>query len=297
MTRPRPLLLLSSLAFLAVAVAACATERKPLRGFDKPPPGTIVLDSDPGGTVRMWPVFSLPAELQVFRPLLNGQPAVYQTGLEKFYDYEEWQMQGWTGGWDGSLGGIPPGTYVLDLVDGAGQSWGKSPPLAIPADPPGTSPYDGSFERLTVMFTNYDGQMGTWTIDPATQDGDKTTDEITVTNIADEDVVVERCLIHDDAHASCTTVGTVAPQADLFMVEAVTSPATADHQALFIHLASDASQSYQRDLDLGGSGATAVPCQVERILVHGKRPGGIYSPAGATSFALSSCYGYNSGPY
>jgi hypothetical protein len=77
---------------------------------------------------------------------------------------------------------------------------------------------------------------------------------------------------------------------------------TDDHQALFIHLASDASQSYQRDLILHGTtfnpGTTAAGgCEIERILVHGKRP---YSPNRsdlATDFAMSSCYGYaSSGP-
>src|SRR5689334_6566971 len=82
MTRPRPLHLPSLLALLALAVAACATERKPIRGFDKPPPGTIVLNADPGGTIMVWPVFALPDATQVFRPRLNGQDVSIVTSQE-----------------------------------------------------------------------------------------------------------------------------------------------------------------------------------------------------------------------
>ena len=100
MTRPRPFLLLSLLAFVALAIAACATERKPIRGFDKPPPGTIVLDADPGGTVVMWPIFAVTDGSQVFRARLNSQDAVVMSSQDG-YDYLEWTMQGgWTGGWD-----------------------------------------------------------------------------------------------------------------------------------------------------------------------------------------------------
>ena len=70
-----------------------------------------------------------------------------------------------------------------------------------------------------------------------------------------------------------------------------------DHQALFIQLASDASQSYQRDL-VQGTGASSTfggSCQIERILVHGTRQIGSDSPTGSTAFAMSSCYGYGTG--
>src|SRR5947207_12366940 len=106
MTRHRPILLLLSLlpvvslAAAASAVSGCATERKPLTGFVLPPPGTLVLDSNPGGTVLVWPIFDLPSATQIFRPRLNGQDAVVVTSQEGFYDYANWQMQGWTGGWD-----------------------------------------------------------------------------------------------------------------------------------------------------------------------------------------------------
>ena len=146
-----------------------------------------------------------------------------------------------------------------------------------------------------MVFINFDGQTGSWTIDPATQDADTATDEITVTNLLGEDVVVERCTIADDERTSCTAVGTVAPQADLRTVETTVASSKADHPGLFIHLASDASQSYQRDLVQGG-GNFGSTCQIERILVHGMRPTPGYSPTGTTGFAMSTCYGYSSGP-
>ena len=67
-----------------------------------------------------------------------------------------------------------------------------------------------------------------------------------------------------------------------------------DHQALFIHPASDASQPYQRDLVQGG-GTFGASCQIERILVYGKRAAYPDSPEILTSFAMSSCYGRGSG--
>jgi hypothetical protein len=293
MTRPRPLLLLSLLAFVALAIAACATERKPIRGFDKPPPGSIDLDADPGGTVVIWPIFALPDGTQTFRPRFNGHDAVGVTSPDGFYDYTSWPMQGWTGGQDDWLTGIPPGTYVVEIVDSAGQSWGKSAPLAVPAG--GGNRFNSTVQNPTVVLTNFDGQVGSWTIDPSTQDADTATDEITVTNLLGEDVVVERCTIAAGDRTSCTPVGTVAPQADLRTVETPMASSKADHPALFIHLASDASQSYQRDL-VQGSSSVGTVCQIERIIVHGMRPNPGYSPTRTIGFAMSTCFGYSSGP-
>jgi hypothetical protein len=300
MTRPRPfslssLLAVVSLAIAALGIAACATERKPIRGFDKPPPGTIVLNDASGGTVIVWPIFALPDETQTFRARFNGHDAVYVTSQDGFYDYAEWQMQGWTGGWDDWFPGIAPGTYVVELVDSAGQSWGKSAPLAVPAG--GGNRYDSTVQNPAVVFTHYDDQVGSWNIDPSTQDADMATDEITVTNLLGEDVVVERCTIAGGDRTSCTPVGTIAPKADLRTVETQVALAmpTPDHPALFIHLASDASQSYQRDLIqvIGPGGAT---CQVERIFVHGVRQTHSYSPNGPAGFAMSTCFGNSGGP-
>jgi hypothetical protein len=296
MTRPRPFLLLSLLAFVALAIAACATERKPIRGFDRPPPGTIVLDADPGGTVVMWPIFAVPDGSQTFRARLNSKDAVIMSSQDG-YDYVDWAMQGsWTGGWDDWLTGVPPGTYVVEIVDSAGQSWGKSAPLAVPAG--GGNRFDSTVQNPTVVFTHFDDQVGSWNIDPSTQDGDMATDEITVTNLLGEDVVVERCTATGDARTSCTPVGTVAPQADLRTVETPMGSWKTDHPALFIHLASDASQSYQRDLALGSgaSGSAGAACQIERIFVTGVRPAPSFSPTGTAGFAMSTCFGNSSGP-
>lgn len=286
MTRTRPSLLLPLLAVVALAVAACATERKPLTGYDTPPPG-IVLDSVLGNPLMIWPIFDLPQESQAFRPRLNGQDAVIVTSDEGFYDYAHVNLSGWTGGWNQWLNGIPPGTYVVELVDGAGQIWGRSAPLPLRAD----VAFAG--QTPAVVLAHFDGQVGSWTIDPALQDSDPWTDEITVTNLVAEDVVVERCLIAGSSRTSCTTVGTVSPGADLLTVETTVSPSMADHQALFIHLASDASQSYQRDLVQVSDTNFGSSCQIERILVHGSRS--IPPRGGLTGFAMSSCFGYRSG--
>jgi hypothetical protein len=292
MTRAHPFLLLPLLALAALAVAACATERKPLRGFDKQPPGSILLDGDPGGMVMVWPVFDLPTEPQTFRLRLNGQDAAGQID-DVTYDYVDWTMQGWTGGWDNRVAWIPPDTYVVEL-DSAGRSWGESAPLPIPA---GNGPYGPPSGQIPgVVFINFDGQVGSWTIDPATQDADTATDEITVTNFLHEDVIVERCTIADDERTSCTPIGTVAPQADLRTVETTVVSSKTDHPGLFIHLASDASQSYLRDL-VRGEGDFGSTCQIERILVHGTRSPPGWSPTGTPAFAMSTCYGYGSGPY
>jgi hypothetical protein len=118
--------------------------------------------------------------------------------------------------------------------------------------------------------------------------------EIIVTNLLREDVVVERCTIADGDRTACTPVGTVAPHADLRTVETTVTSSKADHPGLFIHLASDASQSYQRDLVQTAS--AFGPCQIERILVHGSRGTPVYSPTGTTAFAMSTCNGYSSVP-
>ena len=296
MTRARPSLLLPLLAVVAPAIAACATEKKPLTGFDKPPPG-IVLDSDPGGFVMLWPIFDLPQEpQQTFRPRLNGQDAVVVTSNEGFYDYDKVYLQGWTGGWSQGVSGFPPGTYVFELVDEGGQSFGQSAPLAVAAAVGPPSAVVGQIPA--VVFAHFGGQVGSWTIDPTTQDADATTDEITVTNLLDGAVVVERCLIAGGSQTSCVPVGTVAPHADLLTVETMAASSKDDHQALFIHLGTDTSQSYQRDLVEGQSNYSfGSTCQVERIIVHGAHPTLGGSPTGAPAFAMSSCYGNASGPY
>ena len=290
MNRLRPCLLLPLLA-----IAACKTERKPLIGFDEPPPGSIVLGGwNEGNSVRVWPIFALPYKdmHEIFRFRLNGQDVVYMTSDEGFYDYAPAYLQGWTGGLPSGLSGIPAGTYTVELADSAGQSWGRSAPLLISSGGGIATPASPSPQLPVVVFVNFDGRVGSWNIDPTTQDADAATDEIAVTNLVDEDVVVERCLIAAGDRSSCTLVGTVAPAADLLTVERVAAPSevAADHQALFIHLASDAAQSYQRDLALGSTESPSF-CQMERIIVHGRRAAWPDSPGSLTPFAMSSCYG------
>jgi len=265
-----------------LALAACGTEKKPITGFDKQPPGTFLLDpSSSDASLETRALFTIFDETQTFRVRLNGQELVRLTSPpeEGFYDYV---MVSWGWNLDTLIRGIPPGTYVVELADST-SVWGQSAPLPIPAS-------DGSLvgELPTVLFT----QAGTWTVDPATQDADPATDEITVTNLTKEDAIVQRCLIASGSRTACRDVGTVAPGADLTTVETLASVADSspagDHQALFIYLESDATESYQRDLvqlsrDVGA-------CEVERILVAGT-PSTTSFPGGAPRFAVSSCYG------
>jgi hypothetical protein len=281
----------ASLLLPLLAIAACETQRKPLRGFDRPPPGILV--GQPGGnTVLMWPLFDLPlTPHQIFRPRLNGQDTFYMSSQEGFYEYSMVYLQGWTGGFSQWVTGIPSGTYIVELIDAAGQSWGQSAPLPISS---GDSFLNPTTPLPTVVFAHYEGQTGSWIIDPTMRDADPATDEITVTNLVDENVVVERCLITAGSRTSCMPVGTVAPGADLLTVETVAGTSMGDHQALLVHLASDAAQEYQRDLV---QKTINVPdgCQMERIIVHGRRPFAAANPTGSTAFAMSSCYGYASG--
>jgi len=284
MNRVRPLLL------VLLAIAACQTEKKPLIGFDEPPSGSIVLGFNGMNTVLVWPIFDLSqSEFQIFRFRLDGQDVVNMTSPAGFYDYASLYLYGWTGGYPSSLGGIPSGSHTVEVADGGGQSWGRSAPLLISSGDGFPTNASLAPQLPTVVLTHYDGQIGSWTIDPTTQDSDEATDEITVTNLLAEDVVVERCSIAAGERSSCALVGTVAPGADLFTVEQVAGSATADHQALLIHLASDANESHQRDLVPGANGRVNN-CQMERILVHGKRA----TVNGITGFAMSSCYGYAS---
>jgi hypothetical protein len=285
MTRLRPLLLLPLLA-----IAGCQTLRKPLTGYDSPPAG-ILLNQTTGSGLEVWTMFQLPPELQNFQPLLNGQPTVHVTSQEGFYDYYTFQLQGWTGGYPQAIGWVPADTYVVGLVDETGQSWGESAPLPVLAN----ESADTSDQLPAVIFAHFDDQVGSWTVDPSTQDSDPTTDEITITNLVHEDVVVQRCQMTAAGPTACTTVGTVSAGADLHTVETLAPNSTGDYQALFVELLSDPSQSYERDLVhapvfFGEGGA----CQIERIFVHGTRslpPGQSNVP----EFAVSTCVGYSKG--
>jgi len=284
MTRLRPFLLLPLLA-----IAACQTLRKPITGYDSPPAGILLSDTMGSGLI-MWALFDLPPEpQQLFQPRLNGQGAVIVTSQEGYYDYETFPLQGWTGGASMRVGWMPGGTYVVGLVDPTGQSWGQSPPLTLPPD----NFADTSAQEPAVIFAHFADQVGSWIVDPSTQDSDPATDEITVTNLLHEDVVVQRCQVTAAGPTSCASVGTVSAGADLPTVETLAPNGTTDYQALFVQLASDPSQSYERDLVQAASGWGGL-CQIERIFVHGTRslpP----VPSIVPPFALSTCLGYSKG--
>jgi len=299
MNRARIFLLLPLLA-----VAACATEKKPITGFDMQPSGSFLLDPiNKGGALQVWPLFAMPPPgTYRFRLQLNGQDAV-RLGSQRqgIYDYADLFIYNW-GGWQVTeFPGIPPATYVVELVDSAGQSWGQSAPLPVPENSSDSAPTpsDPGPQLPTVVFAHFDGRAGSWTIDPATQDADPATDEITVSNLISEDVVVERCLIVSGSRTSCTPVGTIAPGAELRTVEtlasltdaSVTAASIPDHQALFIHSASDASESESYQRDLVQRSTSVGNCEIERIVVHGTH---LYPDMQdfTTPFALSSCVGY-----
>ncbi len=290
MTRLRPSLLLPLLA-----LAACQTQRKPLTGFDTQPPG-ILLNNVTGGTLLMWPIFDLPSTPQrIFTPRLNGQNTVIMTSDEGFYDYSKVYLEGWTGGWSDWLLGVPPGTYTVELADETGQSWGTTAPLPVPAPPANAT--NPSYQYPAAIFTHYGNQVGSWIVDPSTQDSDPSTDEITVTNLLDEDVVVQRCLFKDAGPTACSPIGTVAAGTDFNTVETLVDPTSANLQSLVIQLASDPTQSYQRNLAQGGASINfGEGCQMERIIVHGTRSLPQGSLTGPVGFAMSSCYGYGNGP-
>jgi hypothetical protein len=290
MTRVRLWLLLPLLA-----LAACQTRREPLTGYDSPPPGIVVDLNNFTRTLAIWPIFDLSSAGQKFYPTLNGQKLVEVTSDEGFYDYLTWSLAGWTAGYGSAIRGVPAGTYVVSLVDDTGQSWGQSAPLPV------TDNADPGAQWPVAIFANFDGTVGSWSIDPTTQDSDPSTVEITVTNLLDEEVTVQRCLITATGPTSCTSVGTVAGGAELPTVETVVASTAAQYEALIVQLASDPSQSYERDLIESQSLYLYGGCQIERIIVHGQRP----LPSGAPMFsmgsltyltplAMSSCYGYAS---
>ncbi|HLK89858.1 MAG TPA: hypothetical protein VKZ18_08190 [Polyangia bacterium] len=289
MIRIRPSLLLPLLA-----VAACQTQRKPLTGFATQPPG-ILLDNTRGTTLVIWPLFDLPASPeQTFLPRLNGQNLVEVTSDEGFYAYTMLDLEGWTGGGSDWVLGVPPGTYTVELDDDSGQSWGQSAPLPIPVQP---SPPSATEQSPAAIFAHFDNQVGSWTIDPTTQDSDPATDEITVTNLLSEDVNVQRCLLTTAGPTSCASIGTVAAGADFSTVETLVSATSANPYTLLVQLASDPTQSYERDLLQGSASINfGESCQIERIIVHGTRQLPQGPLGGQVGFAMSSCYGYQSGP-
>jgi hypothetical protein len=89
-------------------------------------------------------------------------------------------------------------------------------------------------------------------------------------------------------------IGTVAPGADFLTVETMAASTTGDHPAVVLHVASDASHDYQRDL-VQQAGMFGASCQIERILVHGRLAVYSNSPDAFTGLAMSSCYGSGSG--
>jgi hypothetical protein len=283
----------ASLLLPLLAIAACQPDRMPVMGFFTPPPGSQVLKGD--SLIRLEPVFLLDA-MHTFRVRYNSQDGV-TVNSGGVYNYDQFPLfRGWRTGQLNDDQLLPPATYVVELVDETGQSWGKSEPITIQEGPPGNY----ISEPATLMFVHYDGQASTWNVDPATQDADLMTAEIIVTNLAAEDMVVERCLSAADGgrDRTCTTVGTIAPGADLRTVETIASPTTSplgtpstdNNSALVIHGAANATPTFERPL----VSAFVSSCAVERLLVHGARTfkDSDGELIGSSPFATSSCLGY-----
>jgi hypothetical protein len=287
---------LSSLLLLPLLAVAACTDRMPVMGFFTPPDGSLVLQGN--GFIFIKLILGFDGPPLTFRVRFNDMEGVVtnappQSTGEKVYNYLEFpRLQQWTAGVS-AFQEIPLGTYVVELVDDTGRSWGKSDPLPVHLPPAGSGPYP---EVATVLFVHFDAQAGTWTVDPTTQDADPMTSEITVTNLTDGDVAVDRC-VGPRTGRTCTPVGTVAPGADLHTVQTNTPPPTtmpvdpsaADASALVIHAAARATPFYERSLVYANGIFNA--CEVERIIVHGAREltddKGVV--LGKTAFATSSC--------
>ena len=197
MIRARASLPLLLLGITTLAAAACATERKPTHRVR---PSAAGVDRarqrrrGRRGSLMLWPMFDLPIDppQQIFRPRLGGQDAVVVTSQEGFYDYSSCSFRvGRRAGTAGSRGSLPAPTswswWMPPARAGASRRrWRLSAGPII---------YTAALQIPAVIFAHFDGKVASWNVDPALQDSDTATDEITVTNMADEDVVVERCMV------------------------------------------------------------------------------------------------------
>ncbi len=256
------------LPVLSLAIAACSTENVALFGSDKQPDGSLLLQGN--AAFRLEAVMQLDTP-QTFRFRFNGQYGVVSLGTGGPYDYLKVEVREWIAGTAG-YAQVPPGTYVVEMVDASGTSWGQSPPIAAQS------------RNATIIFVHLDGQAATWVIDPATQDADPATMETTVSNLSGEDVTVRRCQVSSSidsvgSEQACTALGSAAAGADFHTVETISTNTMATLvPALLVG-------SYQRLL----VGSTPAECQLERIVVMGMRT----LPSGAdTRFAMSACNGF-----
>lgn len=258
------------LPLLALAVAACSTKSVPLFGFDTQPDGSLLLQGSAGFHLEAVMELDTP---RTFRFRFNGMPGViYPVGQPGPLDYLKTDVQEWVGGTVGDAP-VPPGTYVVEMVDTSGTSWGQTPPIAV------SEPLDaGSAVAVTIIFVHLDGRATTWVLDPSTQDSDPATIETTVSNLSPDDVPVKQCQLTGDGGApTCTSLGTVAPGADLQTVETI---------------ATDTSPTGAPVL---GIGPYQLPfrsptlCPLERIVVTGTRP---LRNGNSTPFDFSSCDGF-----
>lgn len=268
MNRPYNILLL--LPLLSFAVAACGTKNVALYGYATPPDGTLLLEGNTG--LRFEAVMDLDAP-QTFRFRFNGQYGVIDLGVNGPYDYLTANVDEWISG-DMNGASLPPGSYIVDLVDASGQIWATTPTLDVqqPASP---------IQGPTVIFVHLDGRAETWILDQATQDSDPTTMETTVSNLSGGDVTVNRCMGTGGLGSSltCTPLGTVAAGDDFQTVETITTaPVTPATPVSTLTIG-----SYQSPTETNGY------CQVERIVYTGIRT---LRNGSTTSPGFAACNGF-----
>jgi hypothetical protein len=267
MKRNRVLALLPLFSLVAVA---CSTKNVPLVGFDKQPDGTLLLQGS--AILNVQAVISVDTP-EVFRLRFNGKYGVTAWaagpgGSAGPFEYLEIPVDEWMSGIL-AYTQVPPDTYVVELVDAAGNVWGVTPPLDVQSASIG--------QPVTAIFVHLDGRDTTWVIDPATQDADPTTLETTVSNLSAADVVVQHCQsagTRPGTETGCSALGTIAPGSDFDTVETLTMAlSTTMLPALVIG-------PFQRTL------SSVIQCQIDRIVVTGTRT---LRNGATTSFAVSTC--------
>jgi hypothetical protein len=266
------------LPLLALAIAACSTDNQPLIGFAKQPDNTLFLQGTAGFQIEAVMQVDAP---QTFRLRFNGQYGVWAVataddGTPGPWVYAEVDVQEWVAS-TVARPMVPPGTYVVELVDASGTSWGETPPITV------QHPAFGPAQPATIIFVHLDGLAATWVLDPTTADSDPATMDTTVTNLSHEDVTVQRCPPGVAAVGpTCTSLGTVAAGADLHTLETVTLDTTATQMTRTSPDATLFVGSYERALET----APFSDCQIERIVVTGTRT---LREGTTTNFAMSAC--------
>jgi hypothetical protein len=258
---------------LPLALTACSTKNVPLVGYDQPPDGTLPLDGDAPLSIEAAMELDMP---HTFRFRFNGKYGVQRVATGGSWVYLEAEVKEWVAG-SIAYGLAPSGVYTVEMIDESGTTWGQSSPITVQKT--------GSFRGLTIIFVHLDGVQKTWVLDQSTRDADPATLEVTISNLSSADVPVARCQIDSRTGGApgpqdCTSLGTVAPGADLQTIEMLTT----DTMATFAPILSVGST-----LESLASSGFAGNCQVDRIVVTGVRT---LRDGSSTPYAFSACQGF-----